>query len=143
MSYARTFYVLLAAVSATTCWAGSAAQQAMQELMTEREGSPYHWVGDKAEGGMAYERVLLGKPGRTAADEKLKADILKSIGGAEEKAGGPAAPNVIEVRLMPKANAGYNEIWVVSRDGKKIAYTVAMSASPQGGVDFRLSGPWE
>jgi len=118
----------------SVCMAESAVEKTLREMTSEKPGSPYHWVSEHAEGGTVLERVLMGKPGKTVADATVKADILKNIGAFEEKVGGTALPEVIEVRRMPKSNDDYNEVWVISRNGKKIAYTVALTPSPHGGV---------
>ena len=130
-------------VFSNTCAAGSAAEKTLREMTTEKPGSPYQWVSERAEGGTVMERVLVGTPGPTVADETVKADILRNIGAYEEKNGGAAVPEVVEVRQLPKSKDGYNEVWVVSRGGQRIAYTVSLKPSPQGGVDLHIHGPWD
>jgi len=125
------------------CFAGSAAEKTLNALTSEKPGSPYHWVSDNSMGGRVMERVLSGTPGPTVADETVKRDILASIGTFEEKAGGDKMPKLVEVRQLPKAKNEYNEVWVISRSGENIAYTVSLQPSPQGGVDFHVRGPWD
>lgn len=125
------------------CLAESAAEKTLREMTTEKPGSPYHWVSENAEGGKVLERVLIGTPGPTVADHTAKGDVLKNIGAYEEKAGGAAVPEVIEVRRLANSGDEYNEVWVISRRGQRIAYTVSLKPSPQGGVDLRIQGPWE
>jgi hypothetical protein len=126
-----------------TCLAGSAAQKTLNELTSEKPGSPYHWVSDNAMGGKVMERVLSGTPGPTVADDTVKKDILANIGTFEEKAGGDKMPKLVEVRQLPKVRDEYNEVWVVSRAGQNVAYTVSLQSSAQGGVDFHVRGPWD
>lgn len=125
------------------CAAESAAEKTLRETTTEKPGSPYHWVSEHAEGGTILERVLIGTPGPTVADDIVKADILRNIGAYEEKNGGTATPEVVEVRQLPKSKDEYNEVWVISRGGQPIAYTVSLKRSPQGGVDLHIQGPWD
>ena len=136
-------WMLLSLLLSGACFAGSAARATLEAMTTEKPGSPWHWVSESFGGGTALERELLGKPGRSVADDKLKADILKNIGTYEEKAGGTATPELLEVRLLPKQHDEYNEIWIVSRSGTRIVYTVTIKTAAQGGSDFRLQGPWE
>ena len=135
--------ISLLVLFSSLCSAESAAEKTLREMTTEKPGSPYRWVSEHAEGGTVMERVLLGKPGPTVADSTVKADILRNIGAYEQKAGGSATPEVIEVRLLPKVKNDYNEVWVVSRGGEKMAYTVTLTPSPKGGVDLRVQGPWD
>lgn len=125
------------------CLAGSAAQEALKQMTAEKPGSPYHWVSEDEGGGKILQRVLMGTPGPTVADETVKANVLKNIGTYEEKIGGDATPVLVEVRQLPKAKGEYNEVWIIARAGIKIVYTVSLSSSPQGGVDFHVHGPWD
>jgi hypothetical protein len=127
----------------SACVAGSAAQHTLDQMTAEKPGSPYHWVSENAYGGTVLTRALLGKPDRTVADDRTKADVLKNIGGYEEKAGGDAQPKVLEVRRLPKVGNEYNEVWIVARGKERIVYTVGLTPSPEGGVDLRIQGPWD
>jgi hypothetical protein len=141
LSSRNTIWLLV--LFSNLCLAESAVDKTLREMTTEKPGSPYHWVSEHAEGGTVLERVLIGKPGPTVADHTTKTDILKNIGAYEEKAGGSAMPEVIEVRRLPKVKDDYNEVWVISRGGEKMAYTVTLTPSPKGGVDLRIQGPWD
>jgi len=136
---ALTFMLLCAGPS----WAGSAAQKTLRDLTTEKPGSPYHWVGEEMEGGAGFERVLSGIPASTVADDTLKQDVLKAIGNLEQKFGGSQLPTLVEVRQWEKDEGGYREVWVISRAGENIAYTVFLKSSSQSGTDLDVKGPWD
>lgn len=139
----RRYCICILLLLSNACLAGSAAREALKAMTTEKPGSPYHWVSEDEGGGKILQRVLMGTPGPTVADETVKADILRNIGTYEAKAGGAAAPVLVEVRQLPKVKGEYNEVWIISRAGTNIVYTVSLSSSPQGGVDFHVHGPWD
>lgn len=136
-------WLLLSLLVSGACFAGSAAQATLDSMTTEKPGSPWHWVSESFGGGTALERQLLGKPGRTIADDRVKADVLKQIGTFEEKTGGAVSPGLLEVRQLPKEKGQYHEIWVVTRGNGKAVYTVALQPAAGGGVDFSVQGPWD
>ena len=136
-------WLLLSLLVSGACFAGSAAQATLDSMTAEKPGSPWHLVGESFGAGTALERKLLGKPGRSIADDKLKADVLKQIGTLEEKAGGADSPGLLEVRQLPKDKGKYHEIWVVARGNGNAVYTVALQPAAGGGVDFTVQGPWD
>jgi hypothetical protein len=95
------------------------------------------------DGGTALERVLDGTPGPTVADDTLKRDILSSIEKAEKAFGAQGSPSLVQVRQLPKDHGTYREVWLVKRDRQNVAYTIFLTASADGGVDFDVKGPWE
>ena len=136
-------WILVFALVSSTSFAGSAAQKTLEGLTAEKPGSPYHWVSENVGGGKTLERELMGKPGKTVADDTVKNDIVRTIGGYEQNNGGSPTPTIVEIRQLPKTGDSYNEVWVVSRSGAGIAYTVSLQAAAKGGVDFHVQGPWE
>ena len=143
MSSINRYGICILLLFSNVCLAGSAARETLKAMTTEKPGSPYHWVSEDEGGGKILQRVLLGTPGPTVADETVKADVLKRIGTYEEKAGGAAVPVLVEVRQLSPVKGEYNEVWIIARAGTNVAYTVSLSPSPQGGVDFHVSGPWD
>ena len=95
------------------------------------------------DGGAGFERVLAGTPGDTVADETLRNDVLKAIGNLEQKLGGSQSPTLVEVRQLGQDHGKYGEVWVISRGGRRIAYTVLLQSSAQGGSDLDVKGPWD
>jgi hypothetical protein len=136
--------ILALALVANLCLAGSAAQQTLDELTTEKPGSPYHWIShDEGRGGTSVERELKGVPGETVADETTKKDVLKTIARLEQKFGGTQPPVLAQVRQVSKTGGQYNEIWVIKRAGAQIPYTVGLTPTPANGTDLDVQGPWD
>jgi hypothetical protein len=143
MQIMRACVYAICLMLAAPCFAGSAAREAVRQLTTEKPGSPYRWVTESDEGGKVLTRVLLGKSAPSVADATVTADILKNIAALEAALGATAPPQLLEVRQLPKSGGRYQEIWIVTRAGGNIAYTVSMQAATQGGVDLDVQGPWE
>ncbi len=136
--------ILALALFANLCFAGSAAQQTLDELTTEKPGSPYHWVThSETRGGRSLERELMGVPGETVADEAAKKDVLKTIARLEQKFGATQPPVVAQVRRVSKTGGQYNEIWIIKRAGAEIPYTVGLTPTPANGTDLDVQGPWD
>ena len=140
---AKTSILALALLSGPS-FAGSAAQQSLDELTTEKPGSPYHWVAhNEGRSGRSLERELMGVPGETVADETAKKDVLKTIAKLEQKFGGAQPPVLAQVRQVSKTGGQFNEIWIIKRAGAQIPYTVALTLIPGSSTDLDVQGPWD
>ena len=113
------------------------------------QGSPFRFTltDEKRQGYGVATKYVIGNPctSAAAADPRLKADVLKNIGAAEVQFGGVAIPEVVQTRCVSATQAPLqiiNEVWLVFRGADKIAYTVAMKASPKGGTNLEIHGPW-
>jgi hypothetical protein len=83
--------------------------------------------------------VMIDLPsGPTIADPVLKKDILAQIAEAEAR-NGRTNPEVEDFKHLKDGS----EVWVLKSDDDGIAYVVHFKPSPQGGVDFEMSGPEE
>lgn len=114
----------------------------------ELEGGPFRFAltDEQHQGYGVAKKYVIGNPCTSAAatDARLKSDVIKNIGSVEVKFGGVASPEVVETRCVSitQVPQQINEVWLVLRGSDKIAYTVAMKASPNGGTDLEIHGPW-
>ena len=82
---------------------------------------------------------------RSAADETLKADIVKFIGMVESGRGGSAPLTVIDIIDIRPVGPGTpaKETWLIDRKGKIVRYEITMTPSQRGGTDLSINGPFE
>ena len=98
--------------------------------------SPYRYAVDEDEKRLLL--VLRRMPaGETAADAALRADIERTIAQQLN-----AQPSVVETRIFESRPGFRREIWVVEKDGKRLAFDVSLTAARQG-VQFTVKGPVE
>lgn len=131
--------VIIGALILAGC--GSTATHATRIANSDFEatGWPFRWVAKNAGGGGSIVSLtLIDLPsGPTKADAVLKQDTLTLIAKSEAAAGRPA-PQIEDIKLLTDGR----EVWVLnSRVGDGLAYVVAFTPSPQGGVDISLRGP--
>lgn len=127
------------------CAGNIAAVNTAQSLNknAEQTGSPYRWiVKNEGNGWTSIKKQLIGTPGTTAADLTLRQDVFSAIDKVEKQPGFSSQSNLIEVRKVSSGSNIINEVWVISRGEKTVAYTVKLTASSTGGTDLSINGPW-
>jgi hypothetical protein len=118
---------------------GSPPELAAQQLNHDAKanGLPFRWKAEKFPGGTSLRMVMVDLPsGATRADDLLQRNILTQIKKVELSKH-RSAPAVDEVRLMPDGR----EVWVLNNPTQGVAYVVTLQRAPQGGTNFRITGP--
>lgn len=74
----------------------------------------------------------------TVADERLQGDVMQMISTYESAAGGSNSPRLISTESLGKEGETYIERWVVESNGISIPYSVKLTPSSRGGVDYAI-----
>lgn len=74
----------------------------------------------------------------TVADERLQGDVMQMISTYESAAGGSNSPRLISTESLGKEGETYIERWVVESNGNSIPYSVKLTPSSRGGVDYAI-----
>ena len=75
-----------------------------------------------------------GKP--TVADAHTRLEVLRSIGVFELAAGGSPSPMLLGVESLGRSGETWIERWTVSRNGRRVPYSVKLRAGAGGRIDF-------
>jgi hypothetical protein len=73
------------------------------------------------------------------ADRQVRADVMKMISLWESAAGGSSSPSLVSAEGLSKEGPSYIERWVVNSNGQSVAYSVKLTPSSDGGVDFTIA----
>lgn len=84
------------------------------------------------------------KPLMSRADEKLEADIKKTIGLVEQTHGGVYDPVVvIDIKQLNDGTPA-RESWFIDRKGKTVRYDITMMPTQRTGkIELNVQGPYE
>ena len=137
--------LVITALALSGCLQNSTAMRAVEGANRDlaASGSPYRMKAKEfAGGGIVMTQELIGTPSTTLADGQLIIDVLKSISEVEKKIDPSAEPEVVEIRRVSVKTNKVVEVWVISRDNKRIPYLIHLVPNPQGGVDINVNGPW-
>jgi len=112
-----------------------------------KSGSPFRWVAkDLGRGNAMLSPTLIGEPVEASVNSLLRQDILNGLTAHEAGLTDGGTSTLSEIRLVPPASVfdtEVTEIWVMSREGGKVAYVVDMKPSATGGTDIAFTGPWK
>lgn len=99
--------------------------------------SPYQYKVSEDETRLL--RVLRKMPlGETAADPTLRADLERVLQSKLQ-----APPNVVEIRIFETQPQLRREVWVVSHQGKRLAFDINLKPTITRGIDYTVEGPIE
>jgi len=75
-----------------------------------------------------------GKP--TVADARTRPEVLRSIGVFELANGGSPSPMLLGVESLGRSGETWIERWTVSRNGRRVPYSVKLRAGAGERIDF-------
>ena len=75
-----------------------------------------------------------GKP--TVADARTRPDVLRSIGVFELANGGSPSPMLLGVESLGRSGETWIERWTVSRNGRRVPYSVKLRPGTGERIDF-------
>lgn len=121
---------------ASACTSNKELKNAAQTLNLDLDlaKSPYRYAIEEDEKRLIL--VLRRMPvGQTAADATLRADIERTIAKKLNE-----LPKVVEVRIFETQPSYRREIWLVEKQGERLAFDIKINAA-RTRVDFTVAGP--